>query len=144
MEVHINYLAVVVAAVAYFILGWLWYSPLMFGKVWMELMGIKMPSEAERKKMMAKMWKSMIVAFVASLLTAMCMAHMVQSGSAFYKVTGLEAGLRAGFWIWLGFIVTSQINSVLWERRPFKLYLINIGHYLVGYLILGSILALWP
>jgi hypothetical protein len=71
------------------------------------------------------------------------MAHSVLSGSVFYHVEGVAAGLQSGFWIWLGFIATSQINSVIWDGRPVKLYLINVGYYLVSYLAMGSILAVW-
>src|SRR2546430_3690237 len=45
--VHVNYLAVLVAAVAVFVLGWLWYSPLLFYKPWMRLRG--MDPVADRK-----------------------------------------------------------------------------------------------
>jgi hypothetical protein len=106
-------------------------------------MGFNKLSKKEGKAMKEKMGMSMAINFVACLLAAYCMAHSVLSGSAFYHVEGVVAGLQSGFWIWLGFIATSQINSVIWDGRPVKLYLINVGYYLVSYLAMGSILAVW-
>lgn len=142
MDIHINYLAVLVAAVAYFVIGAVWYMGL-FGKIWSELMGFSKLSKKEEKAMKEKMGVSMAVNFVACLLAAYCMAYSVLSGSAFYHAAGVTAGLQSGFWIWLGFIATSQINSVIWDGRPVKLYLINVGYYLVSYLAMAVILAVW-
>lgn len=143
MDIHINYLAVAVAAVVYFVIGAVWYMGL-FGKIWSQLMGFNKLSKKEAEAMKKKMGMSMTVNFVACLLASYCMAHSVLSGSAFYHVVGVAAGLQSGFWIWLGFIATSQINSVIWDGRPVKLYLINVGYYLVSYVAMGAILAVWP
>jgi hypothetical protein len=142
LDIHINYLAVLAAAVAYFVIGAVWYMAL-FGKIWTKLMGFNKLSKSEEKAMKGKMGMAMAINFVACLLASYCMAYSVLSGSSFYHVTGVVAGLQSGFWIWLGFIVTSQINSVIWDRRPVKLYLINVGYYLVSYLAVGTILAVW-
>ena len=144
MDIHINYLAVLVAGVANIVLGGLWYSPLLFGKIWAKLMGMDKWSKAEKAKMMEKAKPGYFFAFLAALLMSFVMAHMVQSGSAFFHVTGVEAGFRAGFWIWLGFSLTSQLSSVLWEGKPIQLYWINIGYYLASYMMTGAILAVWP
>jgi hypothetical protein len=144
MDIHINYLVVFVAGLANMVLGALWYSPLMFGKVWMKLMGLDKLSKAEKAKMMERAKPGYAFAFLAALLMSFVMAHMVQSGAIFYHVAGVEAGLLTGFLIWVGFILTSQINSVLWEGKPVKLYWINTAHYLAAYLITGVILAVWP
>jgi hypothetical protein len=142
LDIHINYLAVAVAAVVYFVIGAVWYMGL-FGKIWSQLMGFNKLSKKEAKAMKEKMGMSMAINFIACLLASYCMAHSVLSGSVFYHVEGVAAGLQSGFWIWLGFIATSQINSVIWDGRPVKLYLINVGYYLVSYLAMGSILAVW-
>ena len=140
---HFNYAAIFVAAFAYFLLGWAWYSPLLFGNTWMKLMGFKQPSKAERKKMMAQMLKPMFFNYLANVVTAFVMVWLVKVCGPAGNASGVQAGIQTAVWIWLGFILTGQLNSVLWERRPFKLYLINVGHFLVGYLLLGVILAVW-
>ncbi len=55
----------------------------------------------------------------------------------------VASGLQLGFWMWLGLIVTTHVNGVLYEKRPFALFAINMGHYLVSLLAAGAILALW-
>jgi hypothetical protein len=140
---QINFWAVFVSAVVYFMIGWVWHSPLLFGKVWEKLMGFDKLSKKQRQEMMKKMGPVMAVGFLTTLLSAYCLAYSVKSGISFYNVSGVPAGLQAGFWTWLGFIVTTQLNAVLWEQKPFKVYLINIGYYLVSFLVMGSILAVW-
>jgi Protein of unknown function (DUF1761) len=142
VDTHINYLAVLVAAVAYFMIGAVWYM-VLFGTIWSKLMGFDKLGKKEEKAMKEKMGMSMAVNLVACLLAAYCMAFSVQSGAAFYHVAGIMLGIQTGFWIWLGFIATSQINSVIWDGRPVKLYLINVGYYLVSYVVVATILAVW-
>ncbi len=118
------------------VLGFLWYS-VLFGKLWMKLMRIdeKKINEAKKKGMA----KSYIIMTIAALLMSYILAHFVKyTGS----VTALE-GLQAGFWLWLGFIATVMINSVLWEEKPWKLYLLNVAYYFVSLRGMGVILANW-
>jgi len=79
VDIHINYLAVLVAAVVYFVIGAVWYMGL-FGKIWSELMGFNKLSKKEEKAMKEKMGISMAINFVACLLAAYCMAYSVLSG----------------------------------------------------------------
>ncbi len=143
MELHINYLAVLVAAVVYFFIGALWYS-VLFVKPWSKMMGFEKLDKKQKEKAKKMMGRSMAFNFLTTLMTSYCMAHEVQSGMNFYHTSGAVAGLMAGFWIWLGFIATSLLNTVIWEGRPFKLYLINVGYYLVSFMAVGAILAVWP
>jgi len=53
------------------------------------------------------------------------------------------AALQVGFWLWLGFIATVMLGTILWEKRPFGLYVLNAGHYLIVLLIMSIILTLW-
>src|SRR3989338_6056062 len=112
---EINYLAVLVSAVAGFVIGALWYS-VLFGKVWMRLSGMdKKKIEKERKKGMAK---SYAAGFAVLVVMAFVLAHFVDMAEA---TTVLE-GAQAGFWAWLGFVATVMLNKVLWEGKPFNLY----------------------
>jgi hypothetical protein len=109
----------------------------------MKLMGIKPPTKAEQKTMMSKMWKSMLFNYLANVLVAFVMVWLIKVCGPAGNASGIQAGIQTAIWIWLGFILTSQLNSVLWERRQFKLFLINVGHYLVGYILMGVILGAW-
>jgi hypothetical protein len=64
----------------------------------------------------------------------------------FVKFTGAEtaaSGALTGFWLWLGFVVTTNLESVIFEGRPLGLYLISNGYHLVGMLGMGALLAVW-
>ena len=77
--------------------------------------------------------------FLAWLMTAFVLAHIVDYAMA----TTLTQGLQTGLWVWLGFMVTYEIIHGLFEGRPFQLYIINAGYHLVALLIMGGILAVW-
>lgn len=135
-EFEINYLAVLISAIAGFVIGALWYS-FLFGKVWMKLSGMdKKKIEKEKERGMAK---SYILGFAALLVMAFVLAHFVDMAEA----ASVLEGAQAGFWAWLGFVATIMLNKVLWEGKPVKLYLLDAAHYFVVLIIMGSILAVW-
>ena len=134
MEVQVNYLAVIVMAVAVQAVGALWYSPLLFSKAWVADVGI---SEEKLKEGGAA--RPMIGALVASLVMAYVLAHFV----VYTKSTTVATGLQCGFWTWLGFVATSIGTNYLFERRPLRLFLVNSGYNLVSLLGMGAVLAVW-
>ncbi len=135
--VDLNYLAILVSVVASFILGLLWYSPLLFRKPWMKMMGItQQHMEESKKKGMAKLY---IGNFVTTLIMVYVLSHFVDYAQA----KTITDGLQLGLWVWLGFIATLLFGSILWEGKPFKLFLINAGYRLVELLIVASILSAW-
>jgi hypothetical protein len=139
---EVNYLAILVGAIASMVLGALWYSPALFGTAWMKLCGMTQKDLEEAKK--KGMAKSYAINFVAVLLTSYVMAHFVQGWfESQSDYSGLVIGLKTGFWLWLGFFATSMLGMVLWEGRPMKLYLINTSYYLAQLLMLGAIIGGW-
>lgn len=143
--VPVNFLAVLAAAVAQIILGFLWYGPL-FGKTWAALMGwtpeamTAMKNDPQAKK---KMTRSYIIMAIGSLLMSYVLAHAIIFAGSYLNASGVSAGLMGGFWNWLGFIVPVTVGTVLWEGKSWKLWFLNASYYLVGLLIMGMILALW-
>lgn len=136
-SVGINYLAVLVAGVLSMALGAFWYSPAAFGKLWMTLSGLTEASmEQAKKKGMTKLYT---IAFIGSLVMSYVLAHFVDYAEA----TTVSEGLQTGFWVWLGFMATKTLGTVLWENKPVKLYILNTTYDLVSALIAGSILAVW-
>lgn len=134
--ISINYLAVLVAAVASMVLGFLWYGPL-FGKAWMQLMVFdKKKIDAAKKKGMSK---TFAIAFISTLIMSYVLAHFVD----YIQAKTFVNGIVLGFWLWIGFFATTMLGIVLWEGKPIKLYLINAGHYLVALILMGGILAVW-
>jgi len=131
---QINFWAVIVAALASFIVGWLWYGPL-FGKLWMELNGFTPEKLREEKGL--PMPFIMVVNYVATALAALSIAMFIGAEA------DISFGIFAGIMIALFWIGTSRLNDVLYERQPFKLYLINLGYNLVIYVIMGAVLGAW-
>ncbi len=132
----INYLAVLVAAVASMVIGYVWYHPAVFGKQWMKAMG---KSEAQLKKEAQSKPYMYPVMFLASLVMSYVLAHVV-----FYTESITFAdGALAGFWSWLGFVVTTAITDVLFENKSRELYMLKMGYHLVTMVVMGGILAMW-
>lgn len=140
MEVPVQYLAVVVAAVFNMALGFVWYGPL-FGKQWMRLSGMSMDSGSTAKK--SGMGGSYAIMAIGSLVMSFVLAHALIFASSYLLVSGFWAGVMAGFWNWLGFIAPVTIGSVLWDRKPWMLWILNAGYYLVALVGMGIILAIW-
>jgi hypothetical protein len=128
-------LAVIVAAIIPMIIGALWYSPVMFAKKWMALIG---KTEEEIKKSFNPM-KMYGLSFLASLVMAYVLAHIVINTG----YSGFVGGMHAGFWLWLGFVLTTNSSTVLFESRPSGLYWMNVSYYLVSILLMGGLLAVW-
>ena len=137
-EVDINYLAVLLAAAVAFALGALWYSPVLFAKPWMAAIG---KTEAEIKAGMEGQSMPMTfgLSFLAWLVTAFVLAHIVDYAAA----TTIATGLQTGFWVWLGFMITYEVIHGLFEGRSIRLFSINSGYHLMATLIMGAILAAW-
>lgn len=142
---EINYLAVLVAAIAANIIGGLWYSPVLFGNTWMKLMGWDPSNKVQMESMKKTTGKSYAINFVASIVMAYVLAHVVTMGIAYLNgSTGnISAALQGAFWSWLGFVVPVALSAVLWENKPWKLFLLNVGYYLVSLAIMGTILSTW-
>jgi hypothetical protein len=139
--VPINYLAVLACGASAMVLGSLWYGPL-FGKRWMALMGMNKPAQMD-PAMKKAMLRSYSLMFLGSLVMAYVLAHATVFASAYTRTTGTPAGLMSGVWNWLGFVVPVSLGTVLWENKPWKLWAINSGYYLVQLCVMGVILANW-
>ncbi len=133
-EASVNYLAVLVAAIANMIIGALWYSPVLFGTSWMGLVG---KTEEDLRKDSSPI--PYIIAFVSSLVMAFVLSHIID----YVYADSLIEGMQTGFWIWMGFTATTFAANYAFQRQSTKLYLIDALYYLVGLLVMGIILAVW-
>ncbi len=132
--VHVNYVAVIVAAVAAFVLGWLWYSPLLFYKPWMRLRGMDPAAAMAGAKMpMGKLVIELLRCFVLAYIIARFVAHL--------GVSSWMGAVHFGFFVWLGFPVIILTGSVLWENIPWKVAAIHAGDWLVKMLVIPIIVT---
>jgi len=136
MGVEINYLAVLVAAIIYYAGGALWYSPLLFGKGWMGLVGL---TEEKIKEAQKDAWKSYLTAFIAALL----ISYGISRIESYMNVITFGGGMHTGFWTWLCFVVTTMATNNSFAGRSPKLLLIDSGYHLYGFLMMGVVLAVW-
>ena len=132
--VHVNYFAVIVAAVAAFVLGWLWYSPLLFYKPWMRLRGMDPAAAMAGAKMpVGKLVIELLRCFVLAYIIARFVAHI--------GVSSWMGAVHFGFFVWLGFPVIILTRSVLWENIPWKVAAIHAGDWLVKMLVIPIIVT---
>ena len=133
----VNYLAVLVASVVGMGIGAFWYSPAAFGKQWAAMMGW---SEAKMRERMKKATgTSYFVAFLGNVVMAFVLAQLIAN----IGVVTMGAAVVLGIWVWLGFIATTFLNSVLWEGKSWQFYSINTSYQLVSIVIMSLILTLW-
>ncbi|MBX2965841.1 MAG: DUF1761 domain-containing protein [Cyclobacteriaceae bacterium] len=131
-NVVINYWAVLVAGLSTFLIGGLWYSPAVFGKAWMKENGFT--EEDLKNGSMAKIFG---LAFFLALIAAINLAMFM--GQEDDPATGALWGFLAGF----GWVATFVGTHYLFERKSFKLFLINAGYSVVALTVMGTILAAW-
>ena len=133
MEVHLNFLAVIVTAVASYIIAAIWYA-VLFSKLWKKLTGIEDMKPAPVK---------MIIVFAGAFVMSFILFHIVAFENKFFEISGLSGGLMAGFHCWLGFIAPVTLMNVMYEKRPWKLWMLDNAFWLVDLLVMGIILSVW-
>jgi hypothetical protein len=136
---HLNYLAVIVCTLAYFIIGALWFSPVLFSKSWMAGHGISMPnSDADKARMRKEMPKMMAITFLLCLIGTVAIAYLEAAFGINNWMTGCKLGLFAGI-----FVFITLALSYMYTKKSFKLVLIDAGYHIVSLIIVATILAIW-
>jgi hypothetical protein len=126
---NINWLAVIVLWIAHAAISLAWFSPAVFGKAWVRLSGKEMKPAV----------KWIPVGFFAHLVCVFALALLVNLAGATTFMDGLALGLLTS----IGFIGAMLGGELVWERIPFRLFLIRIGDQLLTLGLAGAILALW-
>lgn len=132
VAIIINWLAVVVVAIIYFAIVFFWYFPSLFGNLWLKLVG----KESEPK---SKIIRDTIIMIPTSFITVLIIEIMMD-------LTGMNdiaSALLLNLLLWFGFVGLIGINQNNFNDRGIKLFLIEYGVYLVGFLVAGLILAVW-
>src|SRR5215510_9313562 len=129
---NINWLAVLVAGLAYFVLGALWYSKILFAPSWIKLTGVNVADP----KMKTGMAQTMLTSLVLMIVTCIGLAIIIGRVGVTDWMTGLKIGLLAG----VCFSATAISISYLYEKRPMGLHLINALYNIVGCAAAGVII----
>jgi len=138
---QINVVAVLVATVASFILGFIWYAKL-FAKPWTREMGYDPNMRPDSKTMV----KGMALTAVGNFLFAWVLAFYL-AGWKFIPGTSelgtLSFAINSALSVWIGFFLPVHLSRVVWEKHSWKLFFINSGYHLVATGVVALILAYW-
>jgi hypothetical protein len=133
----INWIAVLVAALAYFALGALWYSKLLFAKRWIADLKIDVNNPDAKKGMGMMFGGSLVLMFVQCLALAILAARLELSMSEATWMSGMKLGALTG----CCFCAAAVGVNYLYEKKPCSLFLINAGYAIVGNIIAGMIIC---
>ena len=141
-NIHINIVAIIIAVVANFVLGFLWYTPL-FGKVWAKEMGFNM----DQKPPASAMIKGMVFMIIGNFLMAWVFAHNIAAwdptswGQGPSLMSPAGNAVMASIFTWLGFYVPLDLNTVSWEMKSWKLFFINTSYHFLSLLVAAMIIT---
>ncbi|CCQ10155.1 hypothetical protein PALB_10200 [Pseudoalteromonas luteoviolacea B = ATCC 29581] len=127
---YVNWLAVVLAALSSFLLGGLWYSPLLFQKTWMLECGLT-ELDLEKSNVKITFGGAFVLTIIGSLMLAIVLGPEPQLGKS--VLTGLMIGV---FWVSTSFGV-----SYLFEQRSLKLFVVNSGYHVLQFVLMGLVIG---
>lgn len=131
LDWDLNLLAIIAAVAAHQALGFLWYGAL-FGKTWLQAMG-------KTQEDLQGAGSSIAIAAVASVVTAVALALLVNLADEPDLATGLTYGLVAG----VGIAATSIVTSAAYEDKNATVASLYVGYQVLGLAIMGAILGAW-
>ena len=134
---YLNWPAIAVAALAYFALGSLWYSPLLFVKKWIGYLKIDV-NDPNAKKGMGVMFGGSFV-----MMAIQCIAIAILAERLGIRGEGWMSGLKLGALTGCCFCAATVGVNYLYEKKPIGLFLINAGYAVVGNIIAGIIICSW-
>lgn len=126
----INYWGVLIATIVYYLLGALWYSPLLFGHAWAKHEGIEVGEiKPHAGPFIGEFVLDFILAFVLAIFIAIA------------GINRWQDGMLLALWAWIGFVAVPHLSAVLWTGKSIKRFFINAGFPLIGMLIMGAIIG---
>lgn len=137
MDIQVNWLAVVLAALSTLVVGSAWYSPKAFGKEWE-----KLTAHPKAKKDKSSPLRPILIALAVGLVTAYVLALLAFLANDFFHRSFLVDSLVISFWAWIGLTAARLVTHDAFEGRRQRLTVITIGHELVVFMVMGLIIGL--
>lgn len=134
---ELNWLAVIVAAVAYFVLGAIWYAPPVLGRPWMAAGGIEMPADDRRPGP-----GIYLVPLIGSVLSAIALGMLAEASDTDTAGEGLVLGLVTA----VGFALAIALITATFETnkpKPMVWGAINAGYHALGIIVAALIVGAW-
>jgi hypothetical protein len=138
MQIPVNFFSVLLASIASMVVGFLWYSPLLVGNIWMKEMGITSKSMEKAKKNMGLLYG---LSWVGSLVMAYVLTHVTVMSMNFFQYPRLSSAVTSAFWMWFGFIAPVQMTEVIFGGKSWKLYALNTGYQFFSMLSMGLVIG---
>jgi hypothetical protein len=138
-ELGINFTAILVAVVANFFLGFLWYS-VLFGKSWAKELGFDMTVKPPASAMI----KGMIFMVIGNFFLAYVFAHNIAAWTfvpGTKEMSPMMSIANATIFTWLGFYLPGDLSRVAWEKASWKLFAINTSYHFLTLLVAAVILT---
>ncbi|PBQ34437.1 hypothetical protein CNR22_22535 [Sphingobacteriaceae bacterium] len=142
--IHVNFLAIIIAVVANFVFGFIWYTPL-FGKAWAKELGITL--EPGQKPPAGPLIKGMIMNLIGNFFLAFVFYHNIAVWNPITWAQPADGGLAwqyaltASGFTWLGFYLPVDLNTVAWEGKSWKFFFINTSYHLLSLILVAMILT---
>ncbi|MBI4088378.1 DUF1761 domain-containing protein [Candidatus Kaiserbacteria bacterium] len=133
--IEVTFIPILAAGIASTLLGMAWYHPKVFGAAWMRMSNIT-PEMAEKGK------RRMPLLALVGLAAAMLVAWVMNYIGILLGVYDIVGAVVLGFWCWIGFVAPTMLGMVLWEQKPFRLYMINSAYWLTSFVVMAIILLL--
>ena len=134
----LNYLAVVVAAVAAFLIGFVWYLPPVMGMRWAGLVS-RYTGITQEELMRGDQERAIVIWAVGMLVNALVLAIIIRT----LGLTSLADAVVLGVLVWLGFGASFSSWPVAFARQPWALWAVNNGAFLLMQVVMAVILTLW-
>ena len=138
MDVEVNYLAVLLAAVSTMAVGSIWYAKGVFGNSWAKMAKVDLDRPMKGSQIAWLMGST----FVASLVTAYVLAHVTYLSFSFFDYSFMQSALTTAFWLWLGFTAARIYVHDAFETRRKKLTFMTVSHELVTMGVMAAIIGL--
>jgi len=130
----VNYRAVVVAALAAFVMSSLYYSPLLLGNVWR---AVDPGPTADMTPSITRVIGEIVRTLVITYVLARLIAHLGLGGG------NLKGAVRLALWLWFGFSAMMWVGAIMWEKTPWQIAAIHSGDWLLKTLLIALILSVW-
>ena len=129
--IRVNYFVIALVVLVAFVASSVWYSPLMFGREFLELSGVSASASPNPVKVICELIRTFILAYVIAWLVVQL------------NVSNTRAALGLGLWLWIGFPVILLAGSMLWQNVPWQLAAIHAGDWLIKILLFTGTVGWW-
>ncbi len=131
-----NLWAVLASTVASIIIGSIWYGPMLFGKKYMQAVGMDSWTPEKREKMR----KAAGMSYFGQTIASAIMFYVLSGIIVWYDKTSASGGAAIAFWMWLGFIFPTKLGDLLWGGNK-TIFWLSIGGSFITLLVGGAIIG---